>query len=119
MKRYEINAQQWNQIQDLFPTRKGTRGRPTRSHYQIFNGILWILFSGASCRDMPERYGAWKTIYDRFRKWQRDGTIDKVLSHLKLKMDKEGLLDYSTWMVDSTTVRAHKSAAGGSKKKYR
>ena len=119
MKRYEINPQQWEQIEHLFSKKKGKRGRPLRSHYEIFNGILWILFSGASWRDIPERYGPWKTIYDRFRKWQRDGTIDKVLSHLKLKLDKNGLLDYSTWMVDSTTARAHKSAAGGSKKNYK
>ena len=116
MKRYEITPAQWEHIKDLFPSKKGKRGRPSRSHYEIFNGILWTLFSGASWRDVPERYGPWKTVYDRFNRWSKDGTINKVLSHLQLQLDKQGLLDYNKWMVDSTTARAHKSAAGGSKK---
>ncbi|MFM7021441.1 MAG: IS5 family transposase [Flavobacteriales bacterium] len=116
MRRYEITPSQWLEIEFLFPAKKGKRGRPIRSHYEIFNGILWVLFSGASWRDVPERYGPWKTVYDRFNKWSKDDTIDKVLSHLHLKLDEGGLLDYSKWMVDSTTARAHKSAAGGSKK---
>ena len=116
MKRYEITPHQWNQIKDFFPLKKGKRGRPLRSQQEVFNGILWVLFSGASWRDVPERYGPWQTIYDRFRSWEKDGTLNKVLLQLQLKLDKEGLLDYSKWMVDSTTARAHKSAAGGSKK---
>ncbi len=66
MKRYEISPAQWKYIKDLFPYKKSKRGRPSRSHYEIFNGILWVLFSGASWRDVPERYGPWKTVYDRF-----------------------------------------------------
>lgn len=59
-------------------------GRPWRSHRQSINGILWILNSGAPWRDLPERYGSWKTIYDRFRRWQRDGTLAKILTLLQL-----------------------------------
>ncbi len=117
MNRYEISPEQWDQIKDLFPCRKSVRGRPMRSHHEILNGILWILFSGASWRDIPERYGPWKTVYDRFRRWEREGVLFRVLKQLQLKMDEQGLLDYSKWMVDSTTARAHKSAAGGRKKK--
>ena len=83
----------------------------------VANGILWVLFSGAAWRDLPERYGPWKTVYGRFNRWQKDGTIDKIMAQLQLKMDEEGLLDYSTWMVDSTITRAHKSASGARKKK--
>lgn len=116
MKRYEISPQQWEEIRDLFPEKTSNLGRPPRSAFEIFNGILWVLFSGAAWRDVPERYGPWQTVYDLYRKWTDDGTIGKVLSHLQLKLDKQGLLDYSKWMVDSTTSRAHKSAAGGIKK---
>lgn len=117
MKRYEISPEQWDEIKRAFPLRKSQYGRPSRSDYEIFNGILWVLFSGASWRDVPERYGPWKTVYDRYNGWKRNGTLEKVLSLLHLKLDKKGLLDYSKWMIDSTTARAHKSAAGGSKKR--
>lgn len=115
MRRYEISPQQWEEIRHLFAEKKSQRGRPPRSHFEIFNGILWVLFSGASWRDVPERYGPWQTVYDLYSKWKKDETIEKVLSHLQMKLDKQGLLDYSKWMVDSTTSRAHKSAAGGKK----
>ena len=117
MRRYEINESQWEEIRNLFPSRRTGKGRPCRSHFQIFNGILWLLFSGAAWRDVPERYGPWQTVYDVFRRWQKDGTLEKVFLRLQLKLDENGLLDYSTWFVDSTTARAHKSAAGGRKKK--
>jgi len=119
MRRYEISPDQWEEIKETFPDRKSQYGRPSRSDYEIFNGILWVLFSGAGWRDVPERYGPWNTIYDRYTKWRRSGVFDKALSLLHMKLDKEGLLDYSKWMVDSTTTRAHKSAAGGSKKKLK
>lgn len=117
MRRYELSDVQWDLIADLFPVPKGGRGRPSRPHRDMMNGILWILLSGAAWRDLPERFGPWKTVYDRFRKWQRDGTFDKVLDRLRMKLDEDGLLDFNLWMVDSTTARAHRSAAGARKKK--
>ena len=116
-RRYELSDEHWVLIEDQFPDAEGKQGRPWRSHRQVFNGILWVLFSGAAWRDLPERYGPWKTVYDRFRRWQKDGTFDRVLSHLQLRLDEEGLLDYNTWQIDSTISRAHWSAAGASKKK--
>ena len=117
MRRYELSDEQWDHIKDLFPVSKSARGRPAKSNRLMLNGILWVLFSGAAWRDLPERFGPWKTVYDRFRRWQQAGTFNKILSHLHLKMDEEGLLDWSTWFVDSTTSRAHRSAAGARKKK--
>ena len=117
MRRYELTDEQWDQIQGLFPCPEGGRGRPAKSHRLMFNGILWVLFSGAAWRDLPERFGPWKTVYDRFRRWQADGTFDKILQQLQLRLDEEGLLDWSAWFVDSTVSRAHKAAAGARKKK--
>ena len=119
MRRYELSDEQWSEIEDLFPAPPSGRGRPPRPHRAILNGILWILFSGAAWRDLPERFGPWKTVYDRFNKWQKEGLFDQILSRLHLKLDQDGLLDWSTWYVDSTTSRAHRSAAGARKKKPR
>ncbi len=119
MRRYEISDYQWEQIQELFPQKVGGKGRPPKPARQMLNGIFWILYSGASWRDLPERYGPWKTVYDRFSKWRKDGTFDKVLSHLQMKLDREGLLDWTLFGVDSTSIKASKAAAGARKKKNR
>src|SRR5215203_7560352 len=38
---------------------------------------------GAPWRDLPERYGPWQTCYDRFSRWRRDGTWDRLLADAK------------------------------------
>ena len=53
-------------------------------------------------------------MYDRFRRYRIEGMFDRILARLQLELNEEGLIDYELWEVDSTTVRAHKSAAGAS-----
>lgn len=111
MRRYELTDEQWEKIQDLFPDNEG-RGAPWNDHRKTLNGMFWILCSGAPWRDLPERYGKWKSVYDRFRRYRIEGMFDRILARLQLELNEEGLIDYALWEVDSTTVRAHKSAAG-------
>ena len=63
---------------------------------------------------MPARYGPWQTVYGRFRRWQRDGTWQRILTALQAQADAEGLI---TWQVsvDTTITRAHQHAAGARK----
>jgi transposase len=114
MHRYELEDRHWELIKAFFPWE--SRGRPWRDHRVVVNGIFWILFSGAPWRDMPERYGAWQTAHRRFVRWRRDGTWDRVLARLQLVADQRGLLDYTQWNIDSTSVRAGKPAAGAKKR---
>lgn len=114
MHRYELEDRHWALIEDLFPRK--SRGRPWRDHRTVVNGVLWILFSGAPWRDLPGRYGPWQTVYRRFAHWRRDGTWEEILRRLQLKADRKGLLDYSQWNMDSTSVRATRAAGGASKR---
>lgn len=118
--RYELSDQQWKRLEPLLPQprHRGGRGRPSKDHRRIFNGILWRLHTGAPWRDIPERYGPWRTVYSRFRRWRRDGTWAKVLTQLLEERERHGRLGHSLWFVDATIVRASR-AAGGAKKKSR
>lgn len=115
MRRYELEDWAWSMIESCFPPLR-TNGRHFHEHRPIVNGIFWVLFSGAPWRDMPERYGPWQTAYRRFRDWRADGTWDRVLHRLRLRADRRGLLDYSRWNVDSTSIRSGRPAAGAPKK---
>jgi transposase len=53
----------------------------------VINGILWKLRAGAPWRDLPERYGPWKTCHERLRRWTADGTWDRILEHVVVKDD--------------------------------
>ena len=67
--------------------------------------------SSSAASDVEKRQ-----VYDRFRKWRDDGTFEAVLSRLQLKLREDGLMDLDTWMIDATSVRATRAAAGGGKK---
>ena len=90
-----------------------------RSHRDVLNGIFWILRSGAPWRDLPERYGPWTTVYDRFRRWRNGGLFQKMLNNLEARARRAERIDFEFSAVDGSTIRAHKSAAGAQKKGLR
>jgi transposase len=118
MYRYDLTDAQWERIQSFFPDRyhHGQAGHPWNDHRPLVNGILWHLHTGAPWPDTPERYGPWKTVYDRFNRWRKDGTWAKLLDALLLQLDQQGLIDRDLWCVDATVIRAHQAAAGAKKK---
>jgi transposase len=91
--------------------KNGHRGKQWRDHRQVIDGILWRLRTGAPWRDVPTRYGPWQTCYDRFVRWRRDGTWDRVLVCVQMAAEVTGAIPW-TVSVDSTVVRAHQHAAG-------
>ncbi|WP_025731892.1 IS5 family transposase, partial [Carnimonas nigrificans] len=98
VERYAVPDHQWDMIADIVsPPQK--MGRPRRDDRLMLNGIFWILCSGAQWRDLPERFGSWKTVYQRFRQWRDDGTFEQVLSRLHLRLRQDGLMDLDTWMI--------------------
>lgn len=113
--RYELTQRQWEAIQDLVDRPKKHTGRPLRDDRELMNGMFWILCSGARWRDLPERYGPWQTVYDRYRSFRDDATLDRILERLQLRLNDEGLIDLETWYVDSTSIRASRAAAGAKK----
>ena len=62
-------------------------------------------------RDLPERFGPWKTVYERHRLWSADGTWDRLLARVQADADAAGGIDWDA-SVDSSVVRAHQHAAG-------
>jgi transposase len=109
-KRYELTDEQYALIEELLPL-----GRDWTEDRQILNGMFWKLGSGAAWRDIPERYGHWRTVYDRFRRWSDSGLFARFLRRLRQKLRGDGDLDLSTWYVDSTNAQATKSRGGREK----
>jgi transposase len=112
--RYELTDDGWERIAPLLPAQG--RGGKWADHRAVLNGMFWVLNSGAQWRDMPERYGQWETVYGRYRRWTREGLFGRILGALHVGLDEHGRIDWSVFDVDGSSIRAHRSAAGASKK---
>jgi transposase len=117
VRRGELTEAAWEKIAPLL-AQAGQRNGRWRDHRQVINAILWKLRTGAPWRDMPERYGPWKTAHERLRRWTADGTWDRLLAHVQTKDDAVGEV---VWVVqvDSSVVRAHQHAAGARRDRKR
>jgi transposase len=114
MIRYQFTDPQWARIVPLLPDRRhrGGAGHPFHDHRPIVHGILWILHTGAPWRDLPDRYGPWPTVFDRFNRWRRDGTWARIVTTLLDELDDRGRIDHDLWCIDGSVVRASRAAAG-------
>lgn len=81
----------------------------------MINGVLWRLRTGAPSRALPERYGLWQTAYERFARWEANGTWTRLLEQVQVRDDSVGAVEW-TVSVDSTINRAHEHAAGARRK---
>ncbi len=106
-KRYELTSAQWERIALLLPGKAGDPGRTAADNRLFVNGVLWVLRSGAHWRDLPERYGKWKSLHKRFSRWARGGVWERVFEALIDDPKNEYL------MLDTTLVCAHQQAATG------
>ena len=116
-RRHELSDQEWSEIADFFPPRPRQPGGQWRDDRTLLNGVFWRLRTGAPWRDVPERYGPWQTVYDRFSKMRRTGLLDRVVERLQLRLNERGLIDPELFCIDGTNVRASRAAAGAAKKK--
>lgn len=114
--RHEITDSQWEIVGPLVTRKPPRTGRPRRDPRQMLNGLLWILRTGAPWRDLPDRYGPWQTVYEYFNAWRAEGTYDRILEALQIRLDRDGNIDWDLFCIDGSNVRASRAAAGASKK---
>lgn len=110
-----LTDEQWNRLQPLLPGPPAHPGRPRSDDRRIIDGILWRYRTGMPWRALPDEFGAWPTVYSRFRLWQCDGTWQQILQHLQRDADARGQVDWDLHCIDATSIRAHQHAAGGKK----
>lgn len=101
-----LSDDQWRQIEPHLPT--DVRGKERADDRRVISGILHVLRSGCRWKDCPPEYGPPTTIYNRFVRWAERGVWERLFRELATR-GRSG----ETQMIDSTHVKAHRSASGG------
>src|SRR5579859_6556852 len=110
LTRHDLTDEEWARLAPLMPAHP-RQGHRWNDHRSVISGIMFRTRAGCPWRDLPECYGNWKTVYNRYRRWSGDGTWERVVAALRAGC-------YATegagWTVaaDATVVRAHQHAAG-------
>lgn len=101
-----LSDSEWAKIEPYLP--RGRRGAHRVDDRRIISGIIHMLRSGGRWRDCPPAYGPYTTVYNRFNRWSRQGLWQDMFQALT---GNGGV--YGTAAIDSTHIKAHRSAAGG------
>jgi putative transposase len=107
-RRYELTDQQYKRIEPLLSGKPGDPGRNAEDNRRFINAVYWIARTGAPWADLPERFGKYDTVYQRFNRWAKKGRWKAIFEVLQ-EPDLEWV------MIDSSVVRAHQHAAGQKK----
>lgn len=110
MTRAQLTDEEWEFIEPLLPV-GGFGPYPERLREQ-FEGVIWRFRTGSQWREMPERFGAWRTVCNRFMRWRDAGVFRALLGKAIAEAARRNEIDVSLVSVDSTTTRAHHDASG-------
>jgi transposase len=101
-----LSDEQFAKIKPLLP--RDTRGKERVDDRRVISGIVQVLKSGGRWVDAPPDYGPRKTLYNRFVRWADKGVWVRLFETLAQSGGPALQL-----MIDSSAVKAHRSAAGG------
>lgn len=106
MRRHALTDEQWQRLQQVLPPQR-TGPTAIRGDRLFIEAVLYRAKTGLPWRDLPERFGPWKSVYNRFANWARKGHWEHIFKALQLEIDETGSL------VDGSVIRAHQDASGG------
>lgn len=107
MGRYDLSEAEWRLIEPLLPDKP--RGVARVDDRRVINGIFYVLRTGSPWRDLPERYGPYTTVYNRYNRWAKAGVWLRMFEALAARSPQ------SMHLIDSSIIRAHQHAAGAKK----
>ena len=96
----------WEKVAPLLPGKASDSGVTAKDNRLFLEAVLWRVRTGLPWRDLPEGFGKWNSVFQRFRRWVKGGVFERVFACLS------GEPDFEYALVDGTIVTAHHKASG-------
>jgi hypothetical protein len=80
----QLTDAEWELVRSLLPPQRPPVGRPRHDHRTVLGGILWIVRTRGSWRDLPPEFGKWETAYKRYRLWRGTGLWQIIAAALSI-----------------------------------
>ena len=84
----EMSDAEWDAVRPVLPPQRPPVGRPRHDHRTVLSGIVWVVRTQASWRDMPTAFGKWETAYKRYGLWRAAGLWPHIVTILRLGGDE-------------------------------
>ena len=110
MSTYKIDNVQWQKLYAFLHSHPRAYAGQEETCRRFVEAVHWILHTGAQWRELPEHFGKWNSVFKRYARWEENGVWADMFKQFAQDPDMAAV------MPDSTAVRAHMCAAGGSKK---
>src|SRR4051812_16516697 len=101
-----LRDEQWERLAPLLPGKVGDPGQSAADNRLFLEAVLWVARVGAPWRDLPESFGKWNSVFQRFRRWARRGVFEQIFTVLSEDADFEYVI------LDGTIVRVHQHGTG-------
>lgn len=106
MVRLQLGETRWATVAAHLASERSV-GRPPKDDRMFIEAVLWWRRTGVPWRDLPSEFGPWKTVFNRFDRWSKNGKWARLFAAVSTDVDGE-------WhSIDSTINRAHQHSAGG------
>lgn len=105
----------WQELEPLVTAGKRSKAGapPELPDRKFLEAVLHRLRTGIPWPDLPEEFGDWNPVYQRFKRWRIAGVWERLFASLPLESPVK---EAQRLFVDSTSIRAHQHAAGAKKK---
>ncbi len=104
----DLNDSQWLLLEPLFGNLNKKGGRPCKyPRREILNAIFYLAKTGCQWRLLPNDFPPWDTVYNNFRRWQKNGFLETIHNYLRnaVRTSAGREVDPSAGIIDSQTVK--------------
>ena len=105
-ERFAITDRMWEIIEPVVPGTARDPGVTAKDTRLFLEAVLWRVRVGAPWRDLPSEFGAWNSVFRRFRRWAQAGVFQRIFEVAS------GDPDFEYALIDGTIINVHQKASG-------